>query len=115
MIGLDDDLKKFFPALNFRLKDFQKQAIEKVLCGGNTLCIMPTGGGKSIIYQLSALKLGGVTLVVSPLIALMVEQAEKLRGHGYEVLELHGSIASSVQIQKLKGFATKKFSPQLPI
>ena len=112
MIGLDDDLKKFFPALNFRLKDFQKQAIEKVLCGGNTLCIMPTGGGKSIIYQLSALKLGGVTLVVSPLIALMVEQAEKLRGHGYEVLELHSSIASSVQIQKLKGFATKKFSPQ---
>ena len=60
MVGLDDDLKKFFPALNFRLKDFQAQAIEKILSGGNTLCIMPTGGGKSIIYQLSALKLGGI-------------------------------------------------------
>lgn len=69
-------------------------------------------GGKSIIYQLAALKLGGVTLVVSPLIALMIEQAEKLRAHGYEVLELHSGIDSSTQMQKLKDFAAKKFSPR---
>lgn len=112
MDGLDEDLKKFFPALKFRLKNFQMRAIEKILSGDNTLCIMSTGGGKSIIYQLAALKLGGVGLVISPLIALMVEQAEKLRGHGYEVLELHSGIASSMQIQKLKDFAKKKSSPR---
>ena len=112
MVGLDEDLKNFFPTLNFHLKDFQKLTIKKILCSGNTLCIMPTGGGKSIIYQLAALKLGGVALIVSPLIALMVEQAEKLRAHGYEVLELHSGVASSTQIQKLKDFATKKFSPR---
>ena len=76
MAGLDDDFKKFFPRLNFKLKEFQKQAIENVLNKGNTLCIMPTGGGKSAIYQMAALELEGVALVVSPLIALMVEQAE---------------------------------------
>ena len=108
MVGLDDELKKFFPAVNFRLKDFQKRAITKVLSGDNTLCIMPTGGGKSIIYQLSALKTGGVALVVSPLIALMIEQAEKLRAHGYEVLELHGGIAPLKQMQMLKNFVAKK-------
>ena len=112
MVGLDDELKKFFPAVNFRLKDFQKRAITKVLSGDNTLCIMPTGGGKSIIYQLSALKTGGVALVVSPLIALMIEQAEKLQAHGYEVLELHGGIAPLKQMQMLKNFVAKKFSPR---
>lgn len=112
MVGLDDDLKNFFPALNFQLKDFQKRAIEKVLSGDNTLCIMPTGGGKSIIYQLAALKLGGVALVVSPLIALMIEQAEKLRSHGYKVLEFHSGLDSATQTKNLKAFARKKLSPQ---
>lgn len=112
MVGLDDDLKNFFPALNFRLKDFQKRAIKKVLSGDNTLCIMPTGGGKSIIYQLASLKLGGVALVVSPLIALMIEQAEKLRSHGYKVLEFHSGLDSVTQTKNLKAFARKKLSPQ---
>lgn len=112
MVGLDDDLKNFFPALNFQLKDFQKRAIEKVLSGDNTLCIMPTGGGKSIIYHLAALKLGGVALVVSPLIALMIEQAEKLRSHGYKVLEFHSGLDSVTQTKNLKAFARKKLSPQ---
>ena len=112
MAGLDDDFKKFFPRLNFRLKDFQKQAIENVLSNGNTLCIMPTGGGKSIIYQMATLTLGGVALVVSPLIALMIEQAEKIRAQGYEVLEFHSGINSAMQIKNLKDFAKGKIKPR---
>lgn len=112
MLGLDDDFKKFFPRLNFRLKNFQKRTIENVLGNGNTLCIMPTGGGKSAIYQMAALELGGVALVVSPLIALIIEQAEKIRAHGYEVLELHGGIDSAVQIKNLKDFAKGTLKPR---
>lgn len=47
---LDDDLKKYFPDFDFKLKDFQKKVISNVIEHGNTLCIMPTGGGKSLIY-----------------------------------------------------------------
>jgi ATP-dependent DNA helicase RecQ len=112
MTWLEDDFKKFFPRLNFKLKDFQKQAIENVLSNGNTLCIMPTGGGKSIIYQMATLKLGGVALVVSPLIALMIEQAEKIRAQGYEVLEFHSGIDSKTQLKNLKDFAKGKIKPR---
>ena len=44
----------------------------------NTLCIMPTGGGKSLIYWMSGILMGGITIVISPLIALIDEQAEKI-------------------------------------
>ena len=67
---LDDDLKKYFPDFDFKLKDFQKKVISNVIEHGNTLCIMPTGGGKSLIYWMSALELGGISIVVSPLTAL---------------------------------------------
>ena len=112
MAGLDDDFKKFFPALNFRLKDFQKSAVQNVLSTNATLCIMPTGAGKSLIYQLAALKLGGTALVISPLIALIVEQAEKIRTHGFDVLEFHGGIDSATQTENLKAFVAGKILPR---
>ena len=112
MAGLDDDFKKFFPRLNFKLKDFQKQAIENVLNKGNTLCIMPTGGGKSAIYQMAALELEGVALVVSPLIALMVEQAEIIHAHGYDVLEFHSGVDSKIQLKNLKDFTKGTIKPR---
>src|SRR4029079_18028483 len=56
----------------------QALAIRNVLAGIDTLAIMPTGAGKSLCYQLPALELDGVTLVVSPLIALMKDQHDKL-------------------------------------
>ena len=52
--------------------------IERVLGGRDVLCVMPTGGGKSLCYQLPALLLPGVTLVISPLIALMKDQVDAL-------------------------------------
>src|SRR6185503_10450618 len=66
----------------------QALAIRNVLAGIDTLAIMPTGAGKSLCYQLPALELPGVTLVVSPLIALMKDQHDKLAELDIEVLRL---------------------------
>ncbi len=70
----------------------QALAVRNVLAGIDTLAIMPTGAGKSLCYQLPALELQGVTLVVSPLIALMKDQADKLEHLGIEVLRLDSTI-----------------------
>ena len=71
----------------------QALAIRNVLAGIDTLAIMPTGAGKSLCYQLPALELDGVTLVVSPLIALMKDQSDKLAELGIEVLRLDSTLA----------------------
>jgi ATP-dependent DNA helicase RecQ len=70
----------------------QALAIRNVLAGIDTLAIMPTGAGKSLCYQLPALELDGVTLVVSPLIALMKDQTDKLEHLGIEVLRLDSTL-----------------------
>ncbi len=64
------------------LRDDQGQVIANVLAGRNTLAVMPTGAGKSLCYQVPALLMRGVTLVVSPLIALMKDQSDKLSAAG---------------------------------
>src|SRR5688572_18064918 len=69
---------------HFGFKDFkglQKQAIETLLSGRDTFVIMPTGGGKSLCYQLPAMILPGVAIIVSPLIALMKNQVDLVRGY----------------------------------
>ena len=71
----------------------QALAIRNVLAGIDTLAIMPTGAGKSLCYQLPALELPGVTLVVSPLIALMKDQHDKLDQLGIEVLRLDSTLS----------------------
>jgi ATP-dependent DNA helicase RecQ len=71
----------------------QALAIRNVLAGIDTLAIMPTGAGKSLCYQLPALELDGVTLVVSPLIALMKDQHDKLFELGIEVLRLDSTLS----------------------
>src|SRR5438874_5875663 len=71
----------------------QALAIRNVLAGIDTLAIMPTGAGKSLIYQLPALELKGVTLVVSPLIALMKDQHDKLAELDMEVLRLDSTLS----------------------
>ena len=62
-------------------KGEQETAIQSVLNGKDTFVIMPTGGGKSMCYQLPALMLEGVAIVVSPLIALMKNQVDAMRGN----------------------------------
>ena len=72
-------LQKYFGFKEFKGK--QEEAIRSVLDGVDTFVIMPTGGGKSLCYQLPALMLDGVALVVSPLIALMKNQVDAIRGN----------------------------------
>ena len=71
-------LKKFFGFNNF--KGLQEQVIKSIVNGNNTFVIMPTGGGKSLCYQLPALMQEGTAIVVSPLIALMKNQVDAIRG-----------------------------------
>lgn len=72
-------LQKYFGFKEFKGK--QEGAIQSVLDGVDTFVIMPTGGGKSLCYQLPALMIEGVALVVSPLIALMKNQVDAIRGN----------------------------------
>lgn len=112
MLDLDSDFKTLFPKLNFTLKDFQKKVITNVVEKGSTLCIMPTGSGKSVIYWMAAAELKGICIVISPLIALIAEQAQKLRDQGYETLELHGRIDAKKQMSIMSDFANKRINPR---
>ena len=77
-IDLKSSLKIFFGFSSF--KDLQEPIIENLLLNKNTFVLMPTGGGKSLCYQLPAMILKGTALVISPLIALMKNQVDAIRG-----------------------------------
>ena len=77
-IDLHKELKKHFGFSKF--KGLQEEAINSLIDKNNTFVVMPTGGGKSLIYQLPALILDGTAIVVSPLIALMKNQVDAIRG-----------------------------------
>jgi ATP-dependent DNA helicase RecQ len=82
----------------FGHQDFQKgqwEPIRAVLDKRDALVVMPTGSGKSIIYQLPALMLPGLTIVVSPLISLMKDQQDKLAAHGVDALAMHSHLSDS--------------------
>src|SRR5690606_13682671 len=70
----------------------QKEIIESVLEGKDTLAILPTGGGKSVCYQLPALMSEGITLVISPLIALMQDQISNLESKGIKALSINSQL-----------------------
>src|SRR5690554_3176914 len=70
----------------------QAEAVEAVLGGADVLAVLPTGGGKSVCYQVPALVLGGLTLVVSPLVALMQDQVAGLRARGVEATFIHAGV-----------------------
>ena len=71
-------------------RDRQEEAIERLNARKSTLLLMPTGGGKSLVYQVPVLVNNGVGLVISPLVALMREQADKLSARGIQALSLGG-------------------------
>ncbi|QDQ02793.1 DNA helicase RecQ [Lysinibacillus fusiformis] len=72
----------------------QAQIIEQALSGQSSLCVMPTGGGKSICYQIPALMLEGITIVISPLISLMQDQVESLRAANIPAAYINSTLSA---------------------
>jgi ATP-dependent DNA helicase RecQ len=87
----------------------QQEVIEAVLAGRNVLCVMPTGGGKSLCYQLPAVLLPKPTLVVSPLIALMKDQEDQLRARGLPATAIHSNLSDSEQQERLNQIARGEY------
>jgi len=83
-------LRKVFGYQNFRGE--QEQIIQHILAGGDALILMPTGGGKSLCYQIPALIRSGVAIVISPLIALMQDQVSALQQFGVRAAALNSSL-----------------------
>jgi ATP-dependent DNA helicase RecQ len=88
-------LKRTFGHDDFR--PLQRRVIEPVLAGRDVLAVLPTGGGKSVCFQIPALADGGLTLVVSPLIALMQDQVAGLSGKGVPAAALNGTLDAAEQ------------------
>lgn len=91
-MDLEATLKQYFGYPTFW--QGQRQVIEQVVAGRDAFVLMPTGGGKSLTYQLPALLLSGLTIVVSPLIALMQDQVERLRANGIPATFINSSLSA---------------------
>ena len=91
-----------------RLRPGQLEVITSVLEGQDTLAIMPTGAGKSLCYQLPALHLPGTTVVVSPLISLMKDQADKLNQAGIDAVQLNSTLSVRDEAETLRDIREKR-------
>jgi ATP-dependent DNA helicase RecQ len=99
---LDEQLRQQLAV--FALESFrpgQAEVMRAVLTGRDCLCIMPTGGGKSLCYQLPALLCDGVTIVVSPLIALMKDQVDALQALGVRATLINSTLETAEQHQRI--------------
>ena len=98
--GADDrllaGLKKYFGYDDFL--DNQRQVIGRIISGNDLCVVMPTGAGKSLCYQLPALLADGFTLVVSPLIALMLDQVQSLRRRGIPAAFINSTVSFAEQL-----------------
>lgn len=89
-----------------RFRPLQLDIIKSVLAGRDTLAIMPTGGGKSMCYQIPALMLDGITIVVSPLISLMQDQVSSLQENGIDAVFLNSSLEPEDYFDTVKKIKT---------
>ncbi len=98
-LTIEDALKHYFGYESFR--PLQREIAEAALAGSDVLALLPTGGGKSLCYQLPALLQPGLTLVISPLIALMKDQVDALTANGIAATYLNSSIGGEVAAERL--------------
>jgi ATP-dependent DNA helicase RecQ len=98
--SLEESLQEVFGLPH--LRPGQKEVIQSVLEGRDTLAVMPTGSGKSLCYQLPALNLPGTAIVVSPLISLMKDQAEKLEEVGIDTAQVNSTLNTQQESETLR-------------
>ena len=101
-IDLREELQRYFGFDQF--KDQQEAIVQSVLNGQDTFVIMPTGGGKSLCYQLPALVMEGTALIISPLIALMKNQVDSIRGYSERdhIAHFLNSSLNKAEVRKVK-------------
>ena len=100
-------LKETFGFDSFR--PLQEEIIRDSLAGKDTFALLPTGGGKSLCFQLPALVRPGLTVVVSPLIALMKDQVDAMRASGVAATFLNSSLVSDESRARLRGLHNHEF------
>lgn len=98
MEHIEQTLKQFFGYETFWTG--QREIIEYALAGHDAFVLMPTGGGKSLTYQLPALLMPGLTVVISPLIALMQDQVDRLRANGIPAAFVNSSLSSTERVER---------------
>ncbi|HZA49115.1 MAG TPA: ATP-dependent DNA helicase RecQ [Myxococcaceae bacterium] len=102
-----DGLRRYFALTEFR--QAQAEVVSSVLSGRNTVVVMPTGAGKSLCYQLPAVLLPGVTLVVSPLIALMKDQVEQLTARNIPATYINSTLTDLERAERLRGLRSGSY------
>ncbi len=96
MEKIEHALKQYFGHEMFR--EGQREIIEYTLAGYDTFVLMPTGGGKSLTYQLPALLMPGLSIVISPLIALMHDQVDRLKANGIAATFVNSTISPDERV-----------------
>ncbi|MCH5304921.1 MAG: RecQ family ATP-dependent DNA helicase [Rikenella sp.] len=92
MADIQQILEKYWGYKSFR--PLQREVVDSVLSRRDTVALLPTGGGKSLTYQLPALAQSGVTIVITPLIALMKDQVDALRDRGIRAVAIHSALSA---------------------
>src|SRR3954464_8343815 len=110
MVNMEEALAALQEHFGFGgFREGQREVVEAILEGHDTVVVMPTGGGKSLCFQLPALMREGVTVVVSPLIALMKDQVDALHSRGLPATFINSSLDFEEQKARVAGVRQGRF------